>query len=233
MQTKPISIDPHANTVFAGEVQLLRWSEASNSGRTIVLQLPEDLGEHPFKRFNVRDRNTKTPGKRFMVAFVEIGDDELPVAQEAPAKPAPKMGSGKPYGKRVAVLYRTGWMLNPRVMAAAGSKEDFHDSLLDRPCIMSGRIDPDAMELMAPRNDSTGYYAVPVMPDQMEAAKQVDEHKFHRKCIEILQEWASQSIAGQIGYATLGHVPPAKLAEWAKARGLDSTIPPQYFIEER
>ncbi len=64
-------------TFWQGEVQLLGWSETNTRGRTITLQLGEDEETHPFKYSNTR--HGKTSGKRFVVVFVEIGDDEKPV----------------------------------------------------------------------------------------------------------------------------------------------------------
>ena len=64
-------------TFWQGEVQLLGWSETNTRGRTITLQLGEDEETHPFKYSNTK--HGKTSGKRFVVVFVEIGDDEKPV----------------------------------------------------------------------------------------------------------------------------------------------------------
>lgn len=69
-------------TVFEGEVQLLRWSETSNQGATITLQLsnPDDL-----ERFKVMTlAKGKQAGQRLMAAMVEVGDDEQPVTQPKP-----------------------------------------------------------------------------------------------------------------------------------------------------
>lgn len=228
-----ISIDPQENVIYAGEVQLLRWSESSTTGRTVLFQIPEETVEHPFKRFNVRDKSAKTPGKRFMAVLVEIGDDEKPVAQVMPKDKIAALGGSKPYGKQASVLYRTGWMLNPRIMAAAGRRDDLDAWLAARPCTICGRIHEEDMTLLAPRNDSTGYYAIPVCDGCQDPARNVPEEAFHRKCMELLQEWISQSIARQLGYATLGHVPPEKLLEWAVARQLESTVPPTYLLERK
>lgn len=58
---------------YQGEVQLLGWSESDKGGRTVKFQCGGDDAEHPFKRFRSK--------ARFAVVFVEIGDDEKPVAQ--------------------------------------------------------------------------------------------------------------------------------------------------------
>lgn len=54
------------------EVRLLRWSESSQSGRTVTFQLTEDEGEHPFRGLRVG----KT-GERFAMVLVKIADDEM------------------------------------------------------------------------------------------------------------------------------------------------------------
>jgi hypothetical protein len=62
---------------------LLAWAETSQGGSRIVLQLadPDDL--EPFKAMSLAKGRGKNAiaGQRLMVAFVEIGDDEQPVAE--------------------------------------------------------------------------------------------------------------------------------------------------------
>ena len=71
---------------FAGEIQLANWSETHNGGAKVTfwLQSTEDL--EPFRALTVRKGNTA--GHRFMAAFVEIGDNEMPVQP-----PKPKVGA--------------------------------------------------------------------------------------------------------------------------------------------
>lgn len=62
------------NIAYQGEIQLLGWSESDRGGRVVKFQCSGDDDEHPFKCF---------PSKaRFMVVFVQVGDDEQPVQQE-------------------------------------------------------------------------------------------------------------------------------------------------------
>lgn len=67
MQKKP---------TFAGEVQFAGYADGSRGGPRITLRLAdrEDL-----------EKFIGMEGKRFMVAFMEIGDDEQPVAAPTPA----------------------------------------------------------------------------------------------------------------------------------------------------
>jgi hypothetical protein len=62
---------------YQGEVMLLGWSETSNRGRTITLQLPADGEGHPFS--TAVTKHGKTAGQRYAIVMVEIGDDEKPV----------------------------------------------------------------------------------------------------------------------------------------------------------
>lgn len=80
---------------FSGEMQLAGWSESHNGGCKVTfwLQSPEDL--EAFRALTVRKGNTA--GHRFMVALVEIGDDEQPVQE--PDKP-----KGGPLSKEAALL---------------------------------------------------------------------------------------------------------------------------------
>jgi hypothetical protein len=64
---------------WQGETMLLQWAESSTRGRTITLLLPEDEDTHPFRDFTIK--SGKRAGQRFMCVFVQIGDDEAPVAQ--------------------------------------------------------------------------------------------------------------------------------------------------------
>lgn len=63
--------------VFSGEVQLAGWSESHTGGCKVTLWLPSSDDLEPFRALTARKGNTA--GHRFMAAFVEIGDDELPV----------------------------------------------------------------------------------------------------------------------------------------------------------
>ncbi|MDN7179064.1 hypothetical protein M0D69_13785 [Caballeronia sp. SEWSISQ10-4 2] len=75
---------------FHGEVQLASWSESHNGGAKVVLWLSEPSDLDAFRALTLRKGNTA--GQRFMVAMVEIGEDEQPVQSE-PAPAAPKGGA--------------------------------------------------------------------------------------------------------------------------------------------
>lgn len=63
---------------FNGEVQLRRWSESSTQGVQVTFALADASELEPLKAKS---------GKRFACVLVEIGDDELPVAQPKPREP--------------------------------------------------------------------------------------------------------------------------------------------------
>lgn len=60
--------------IYSGEALLLRWGDNSTSGRTVTLQLPEDIPVNPFKGFPCGSKN----GQRMMIVAFAIGDDEQP-----------------------------------------------------------------------------------------------------------------------------------------------------------
>lgn len=62
---------------FQGEMQLLGWGDTNSRGRTVTFQLTDEGDEHPFK--HCQTRKGKTPGKRYAVVMVELGDQEQPV----------------------------------------------------------------------------------------------------------------------------------------------------------
>lgn len=80
-------------TVFDGEVQLLRWSETSNQGATITLQLSNAADLERFKLMTLA--KGKQAGQRLMAAMVEIGEDEQPVAQPEKQSQEPKAKPGE------------------------------------------------------------------------------------------------------------------------------------------
>jgi len=80
---------PEIVPTFHGEVQLASWSETHNGGAKIVLWLADPSDLDVFRTLTLRKGNTA--GQRFMVAMVEIDDDEQPV-QPPPAKPEPEKG---------------------------------------------------------------------------------------------------------------------------------------------
>lgn len=65
------------------EAMLLRWSETSNGGATIVLQLCDVADLEAFKMMTLA--KGKIAGQRLSIVYVEIGDDEKP-------KPLPEKG---------------------------------------------------------------------------------------------------------------------------------------------
>lgn len=81
---------------FHGEMQLAGWSETHTGGCKVTFWLPDPADLDAFRALTVRKGNVA--GHRFMVAMVEIGDDEQPVQQ--PAGPAPE----KPKGGALARL---------------------------------------------------------------------------------------------------------------------------------
>jgi hypothetical protein len=66
------------------EAQLLRWSETSNGGSTIVLQLVDDGDLAPFKGMTLK--KGKMAGQRLQCVLVEVDDQEQPIAPPAPQK---------------------------------------------------------------------------------------------------------------------------------------------------
>jgi hypothetical protein len=72
---------------FQGEVQLLRWSETSNQGATITLQLSDASDLERFKTMTLA--KGKQAGQRLAAVMVEVGDDEKPVIQPEQQKQRP------------------------------------------------------------------------------------------------------------------------------------------------
>ena len=66
------------------EAMLLRWSETSNGGSTIVLQLVDDGDLAPFKGMTLK--KGKIAGQRLQCVLVEVDDQEQPIAPPAPQK---------------------------------------------------------------------------------------------------------------------------------------------------
>lgn len=58
-----------AEHIYRGECRLRRWSDSSQGGRTITLEIDAD-GVHPFKGYE---------GERFAIMVVPIGNDEKPM----------------------------------------------------------------------------------------------------------------------------------------------------------
>lgn len=66
------------------EAMLLRWSETSNGGATIVLQLTDPDELEPFKLMTLA--KGKIAGQRLQIVAVEIDDQEEPKVPPAPGK---------------------------------------------------------------------------------------------------------------------------------------------------
>ncbi|CAB3972268.1 MULTISPECIES: hypothetical protein [Burkholderia] len=98
---------------FHGEMQLAGWSETHTGGCKVTFWLHDPADLEAFRTLTVRKGNQA--GHRFMVAMVEIGDDEQPIQQPAPAMQGPDKSE---YGQHYTVLYRAGWFHNPKVVSA-------------------------------------------------------------------------------------------------------------------
>lgn len=73
--------NPDRFVAFEDEMMLSWWKDEPN-GMTVTLVIPPDTndGPHPFKRYLV---GTKTsPGTRFFVRMIELGETDEPVDQE-------------------------------------------------------------------------------------------------------------------------------------------------------
>jgi hypothetical protein len=68
------------HTVYAGEARLMNWADTSSRGRTVTFELPPDSDTHPFRDLAIRQG--KKAGQRFMLAVVQIDDQEEPVEQQ-------------------------------------------------------------------------------------------------------------------------------------------------------
>jgi hypothetical protein len=73
------------NVAFQGEVMLLGWRETHSGGAQITLLLSDPEQLEVFKRMTVK--HGKVAGQRLACVMVEIGDDEMPVAQERKGGP--------------------------------------------------------------------------------------------------------------------------------------------------
>jgi hypothetical protein len=99
---------------FSGEFQLAGWSESHNGGCKVTFWLADSSDLDAFRAMTVR--KGQQAGHRLAAVLVEIGDDEQPV------QPNTAMGSNTAtvddHGKHYAILYKSGWFHNPRVILA-------------------------------------------------------------------------------------------------------------------
>lgn len=65
--------------VFAMEVMLAGWKDSSYGGQTITLWLDEEAERHPFAGF--ARRKNGTPGQMFIMALVEVDDNDEAIQQ--------------------------------------------------------------------------------------------------------------------------------------------------------
>lgn len=84
-------------TKFTLEAMLLKWTESSSGGATVVLQLADADDLAIFKTMTLAKRGVA--GQRLEVTIAEIGDDEKPVAHEVKNVAA---GSVAPAGPTIA-----------------------------------------------------------------------------------------------------------------------------------
>ena len=68
---------------YQGELMLAGWGENHTGGAKVTFWLPDAEALDAFRHLTVRKGNTA--GQRFMCVFVQIGEDEKPVAGDMPA----------------------------------------------------------------------------------------------------------------------------------------------------
>lgn len=116
-----MSSNEHAGDLisYQGEAMLSNWSETAAAGRKVEFWLPEGADapdEHPFKYYTRRLRGS--PGTRFQMVLVEIGDDDQPLPRGT--------GESKPR------LTQGGELVGGAIAKHAGrlcKDQDFHEYL--------------------------------------------------------------------------------------------------------
>lgn len=226
--------DAGAHIAFSGEMILLRWGESSNAGRTVSFQLDNDSIEHPFKRFDVGATKTKTAGKRFMAVLVEIDDQELPVSQGGEARHSSHEDrQRKSFGRQSSILYRTGWFFRHNVHSAIGTRDQFFKACEDGGCNLCGAIstDDNLVEMMPLDSSGVAFAGIPVCDHCELDAMNLTRAEFERRYGRLMSEWASHALAQQLGYSSIGNVPPSELVAWARIHNVDSTLPQSYLLK--
>lgn len=226
---------------YQGEMMLAGWTESHNGGRKVTFWLPDDTPEHPFKAFTAKAG--KVAGQRFAVVFVQIDDNEQPVIQQhapAEAQPAP---ATKPYGNYAAILHKEGFFYIRPVLKAIGNDEEYLAWLRTRKCCVreSGYCHGDIVAAHVRRvaNGSGAgikppFSAVPMCDGHHQVQHQKGESAFggkdffDNKLGYYLDLWASRKLANDLGYESMGYVPPETVKAWALENDLMQYLPGVY-----
>lgn len=133
--------------LFAGEVQFGGWRDSHRTGPSITLFLQDADALEAFRGLTARKGNNA--GHRFMLACVEIGDDEKPVQPATVLAPANDPPEGNPKGHRYGHSARelvTCGFFNPsnlRVLEAIGTDAEYQDWCRKQPSALGGKDDYD------------------------------------------------------------------------------------------
>lgn len=110
---------------FAGEVQLRRWSESNTQGVQVTFALADSSDLEKFRGLD---------GRRFMAAFVLIGDDEKPVSPDignptSDTKPGKSRNDREPLGD---LCWRAvQWCKEPEFQGWINEREGFPTPIVD------------------------------------------------------------------------------------------------------
>lgn len=128
--------------LFAGEVQFGGWRDSHRSGPSITLFLQDADALEAFRGLTARKGNAA--GHRFMLACVEIGDDEKPV-QPVVVPATDREPKGHRYGLEARALVTSGFFnpSNLRVLNVIGTDAEYQDWCRKRPSALCGPDDFD------------------------------------------------------------------------------------------
>jgi hypothetical protein len=159
---KPVEED--GSDGYDGEVMLAGWSDSPAGGLTVTFWCEPGEGVHPFE--TCRRRSKSAPGTSFVVALVELGDDDQPVDQT----------------RRERFEAAQGHRLS-RLAAQLCRREDFWQFLTEVTLAGAGIIDHEA-EAAALLRASLKIDSRAELDTNPEAAK-----VFHRQFREPFIEW--------------------------------------------
>jgi len=216
--------DPLKDFLFIDQLKIMGYGESDTSGCWIKFQLTPELLEV------VRGRK----GEMVEVAakLIDNAGEIIPVSK-------PNKGE---YGKYWQKIIAYGTFNAPQVLGAVGSDAAYRGWITHQPSALSGKNDWDedagegrcvaAHVRRVAAGSGTGikpdYSCIPLTDAEHREQHQKgepDRELFERKANQYRLEWASNTLAKQLGYDRRSECPGEKVAKWAEEHDLTRFFP--------
>lgn len=193
-------------------------------------------------------------GRQVGAAFADIDNDHGKNSGLGRAAAKPAIKETKPYGREARALKLSGFFRVPEVWKAIGTDEQFREWVQRQPSAWSGASDwvesigegrceaahVSRIEFGRGIAHKPEYACIPLTHAEhmnhhakgesvFNTPKELGRDWMERMRIQYVSDWAWECVKTELGFDSMGNVPPTALLEWAKWHGVDQYLPGEYL----